>query len=188
MRVDTTVVESNIHHPLDSNLLFDSVRVLTRLMKRASAELGSNHVPNRVRHAKRRALGILNARTMEKRKPLYKDLVRVAEQTIGRAHSVIAMLNRTIQRKKANGEELTKLHAELTHYTGLALRVVDQTRRRVFLGESVPAGDKLVSIFEEHTDVIVKDQRDTLYGYKICLSTGRFKSHFRLHSTRRTSG
>lgn len=175
VRVDTTVVESNIHRPLDSNLLLDSVRVLTRIMRRGVAELGSKlAVPDRGKRAKRRALGILNARNMEKRKPLYRDLVKVTEETIARAHSMITTMDRAIQRnQEVDFEELMKLRAELSHYMGLASQVVDQTRRRVFAGESVPAGDKIVSIFEEHTDVIVKDRRDTLYGHKICLSTGK---------------
>jgi IS5 family transposase len=54
----------------------------------------------------------------------------------------------------------------------LTQQVIDQTRRRVFFHESVPAGDKIVSIFEEHTDVIVKDRRDTYFGHKVCLTGG----------------
>src|SRR5690606_6380893 len=57
-------------------------------------------------------------------------------------------------------------------YVALAERVLDQTRRRVFDGESVPAADKVVSIFEPHTDIIVKDRRETLYGHKVCLTAG----------------
>lgn len=53
----------------------------------------------------------------------------------------------------------------------LTQRVMDQTRRRVLEGQSVPASEKIVSIFEEHTDIIRKDNRETLYGHKIC-STG----------------
>lgn len=175
VRIDTTVVESNIHEPLDSNLLLDSVRVLTRVMRRVSAELGSKLViPDRGKRAKRRALGILNARNQETRKPLYRDLVKVAEEAIDRAQNVIATLDRTIQRRKPVAcDELATLRAELSHYTGLAARVVAQTRRRVFDGESVPAGEKLVSIFEEHAAVIVKDRRETFYGHKVCLSTGK---------------
>lgn len=174
VRVDTTVVESNIHEPVDSNLLFDSVRVLTRLMRRAQSELGSKLlVPNRARRAKRRTLGILNAPSKEKRKPLYRDLVKVTQETITRAQNVIKTIDRAIKRHNVDHEELTMLRTQLSHYTGLASQVVDQTRRRVFAGESVPAREKIVSIFEEHTDVIVKDRRDTLFGHKICLSTGK---------------
>jgi IS5 family transposase len=49
---------------------------------------------------------------------------------------------------------------------------MDQTRRRVLEGESVPAEEKIVSIFEEHTDIIRKDNRETFYGHKICLTGG----------------
>ena len=64
------------------------------------------------------------------------------------------------------------LVTELEHYTGLGWRVLDQTHRRVCEGEQVPASEKIVSIFEEHTDIIVKDRRDVYYGHKVCLSTG----------------
>ena len=51
--------------------------------------------------------------------------------------------------------------------------MIDQTTRRVFHGEAVPAGEKLVSLFETHADILVKDRRDTYYGHKIFLTTGR---------------
>jgi IS5 family transposase len=177
MRADTTVVESNIHAPLDSNLLWDSVRVLTRLMAEAQEMLGADvHFGNRTRRAKRRALGILNARNMEKREPLYRDLLKVAKETIDSADEVTRVIERATQ--EVAMELLTKIKLgaigkQITHYIPLARQVVEQTQRRVLQGESVPAGEKLVSIFEEHTDIIVKDRRDTLYGHKICLTTGR---------------
>jgi IS5 family transposase len=174
VRVDTTVVESNIHQPLDSALLVDSVRVVTRTMLRINEELGSRSaVPSRLKRAKRRAMGILNARNNEQRLPLYRDLVKVTEETITRGHGVLTRSKRALARTSKDRDELGKLHAQLSHYLGLAARVVSQTRRRVFDGESVPAADKIVSIFEEHAAVIVKDRRETFYGHKICLSTGR---------------
>ena len=177
VRADTTVVDSNIHAPLDSNLLWDCVRVLTRLMSETQEMLGADvRFGNRMRRAKRRALGILNAKSMEKRKPLYRDLLKVVKETIDAADEVTKVIDRAMQ----NGslELLTKLKLgeigkQIAHYIPLARRVVEQTQRRVVQGESVPSGEKLVSIFEEHTDIIVKDHRDTFYGHKICLTTGR---------------
>jgi IS5 family transposase len=61
---------------------------------------------------------------------------------------------------------------EVDHYTALILRIIDQTQRRVIKGERVPAGDKIVSLFEPHTDIIVKGQRDVQYGHKLNLSSG----------------
>ena len=176
VRVDTTPVESNIHPPLDSNLLWDSVRVVTRLMKKARQILGVKvSFPNRTRRAKRRALGILNARFKEKRKPLYRDLLTVAEETLQSAARVVEVIDRAV----ASPLELSdRLHVvgvrkELMHYAELARRVMSQTERRIFMEESVPANEKLVSIFEDHADIIVKDHRDTFYGHKICLTSGR---------------
>src|SRR6266498_2640698 len=177
VRVDTTVVESNIHPPLDSNLLWDCVRVLTRLMEHTRELLGAEvKFPNRTRRARRRALGILNARFKEKRKPLYRDLLAVAKETVQSAERVVEVVERVLasgsvdlfDRLRAEG-----LRKELLHYVALARRVMNQTERRVLNEESVPANEKLVSIFEEHTDIIVKDHRDTFYGHKICLTSGR---------------
>ena len=61
---------------------------------------------------------------------------------------------------------------ELQEYIKLFEKIIDQTHRRVVLGESVPASEKVVSIFEPHTDIIVKDRRDTFYGHKVCLTGG----------------
>jgi IS5 family transposase len=58
---------------------------------------------------------------------------------------------------------LLALRLDLNQYCQLAARVVDQTQRRVLLGENVPASDKVVSLFETHTDIIVKDRRDTFF-------------------------
>lgn len=177
VRVDCTVVESNIHAPLDSNLLWDCVRVVTRLMGDAREIVGAEvNFPNRTRRAKRRALGILNARFKEKRKPLYRDLLVVAKETLQSAERVIEVIDRAVANASMQLSDHVKavgVRKELTHIVALSRRVMDQTERRVFNEESVPAREKLVSIFEEHTDIIVKDHRDTFYGHKICLTSGR---------------
>ena len=61
---------------------------------------------------------------------------------------------------------------KLDRFLPLTQQVIDQTQRRVLKGESVPSAEKSVSIFEEHTDIIRKDNRETLYGHKICLTGG----------------
>ena len=70
-----------------------------------------------------------------------------------------------------NAEAAEQWIDELHHYRGLLLRVIDQTQRRVYNEEKVPASEKIVSLFEEHTDIIVKGDRDVLYGHKINLAT-----------------
>jgi IS5 family transposase len=63
----------------------------------------------------------------------------------------------------------------IDQYIALTQKVINQTERRVMRGEKVPASEKVVSIFEPHTDIIVKDQRDTLFGHKVCLARWGFQ-------------
>lgn len=163
MRTDTTVVESNIHHPLDSHLLWDGVRVLTRIMQRAHENYGTTR-SNFKRRAKRRHIGILHATRMDRRIPLYRDLLKVTHKTVRAAETALIELG-------SAGAIVYAL--QLEHFLPLVKRVIDQTERRILRGESVPAEEKLVSIFEPHTDIIRKDRRDTYFGHKVTLSTGR---------------
>jgi IS5 family transposase len=166
MRTDTTVIESNIHHPLDSALLWDCVRVLTRILGRAHEKFGTPSC-NHARRAKRRSVAILNAGTMQKRVPLYKDLLKVTNKTRACAQQTMAQL-------EARGELSALFYAEqLRHFLPLVSKVIEQTERRVLCNEQVPALEKIVSIFEPHTDIIRKDRRDTYYGHKVTLSTGK---------------
>jgi IS5 family transposase len=160
VRVDCTVVDANIHEPSDSTMLFDCVRVLARLMSRVRDQVDTE-VVNHTRQAKRRALGILNAKNSKKRKQLYRKLLKVTNDTVAMAENVAAA-----------GCDLV-VAVQLRHYARLAGMVVNQTERRVLLQEPVPAGEKIVSIFEEHTDIIIKDRRDTYYGHKISLTSGK---------------
>ena len=171
LRIDCTVVETNIHDPTDSSLLVDAVRVLVRLMERAQ-EYVEAPFANHHRRAKRRGIAILHARTQEDRVPLYQDLLKVTNKTVTAADRVIAAFTATYSPQKLTDPVLLGLLGSLQHYVGLARRVVTQTHRRVVLGETVPSSEKLVSIFEPHTDIIIKDRRDTLYGHKLCLATG----------------
>lgn len=169
VRIDCTVVESNIHEPTDSSLLWDSVRVLTRLLHRAKEDFGLRVLfQDHSRRAKRRLLGIMNSRSKKDRKSKYVDLIKVTNKSIGYAHSAIEAIDKVAS--ISNG--LIALRLDLNQYSQLAARVVDQTQRRVLLGENVPASDKVVSLFETHTDIIVKDRRDTFFGHKVCLTGG----------------
>ena len=169
VRIDCTVVESNIHEPTDSSLLWDSVRVLTRLLYRAKEDFGLRvSFQDHTRRAKRRLLGIMNSRSKKDRRSKYVDLIKVTNKSIGYAQSAIEAIDKVAP--ISNG--LIALRLDLNQYSQLAARVVDQTQRRVLLEENVPASDKVVSLFETHTDIIVKDRRDTFFGHKVCLTGG----------------
>jgi len=169
VRIDCTVVESNIHEPTDSSLLWDSVRVLTRLLDRAKEDFGLRiSFQDHTKRAKRRLLGIMNSRSKKDRKSKYADLIKVTTKSIGYAQGAIEAIDKVA----SISHGLVSLRLDLNQYSQLAARVVDQTQRRVMLGEDVPAPEKVVSLFETHTDIIVKDRRDTFFGHKICLTGG----------------
>jgi len=173
VRVDCTVVESNIHSPADSELLYDCVRVLTRLMCRARDLLGTVVVfGNRTRRAKRRRLGVLNARDKEQRRRVYRDLLKVSEETYRSAQRVAKQLEESSLTEPVKRASAQRFAADFKHFLVLTEKVINQTRRRVIDEERVPAEEKVVSIFEEHTDIIRKDRRETLYGHKVCLTGG----------------
>lgn len=170
VRTDCTVIDSNIHEPTDSSLLFDCVRVLARALKRVQDFVQVPYVDH-TRRAKRRSVGIMNAKKKPQRVTRYRDLIKVTEKSVGYTESAIAALEGQYSRKAM---EATRGHVynEMKHFVELSKKVLHQTRRRVIDGESVPVADKIVSIFEPHTDIIIKDRREVLYGHKVCLTTG----------------
>jgi IS5 family transposase len=169
VRIDSTVVESNIHKPFDSVQLFDCVRVLTRLLQKARDHFGAKVIfSDHQRRAKRRMVGIQYAKGDKQRQPRYKDLLKITRKVIGYARSAEGIL----EQLSSADIRLLGLINEIKHFADLSEQVYDQAYRRVIQGEIVPATQKVISIFEDHTDVIVKDNRDTYYGHKICLTGG----------------
>jgi len=174
VRTDSTVTETQIHHPTDSTLLLDGVRTLARLLQRSEALVGVRSWSNHTIRAKRRALAIQHTGSPARRAAAYRDLLKVTRKTLRYAEAAAAALEGSCAASEAAAMETpaAKLSRELNERMQWVWAVVDQTERRVLKGESVPAGEKVVSLFEPHTDVIVKDGRETLYGHKIFLSTG----------------
>jgi IS5 family transposase len=166
VRIDATVTETDVHPPTDSSLLWDAVRVLTRLLARAQAEVGLDRFPSRARRAKRRALEVLNAKRGRKRTKAYRDLLKMTHETVAYAETAAVQLD------ALPDVMARRLAQEIRHFVVLAQAVIDQTERRVLHGEDVPTAEKILSIFEDHTDIIVKDRRDTHYGHKLTLTSG----------------
>ncbi len=169
VRIDSTVTESLMHAPTDSSLLWDGVRVMVRLLKQAETLLGATPFTwrNHRRLAKKRAAAIQYSRGKRRKAKLYRDMITATRATM-------ASLRLAAQHLLASGSiEAVALRHEAEQYLPLIERVIDQAERRVFGGEAVPSSEKLVSIFETHTDIIVKGGRDVHYGHKLNLTTGR---------------
>ncbi len=171
IRMDSTVTDSTIHEPSDSRLLWDSVRVLVRLFDQAQAIEGVPSLPyrNHQRRAKKRMRAICYTRGQDKKAVLYQDLLQVTRMSL----SYIDPVYQALAASSAGPAHCALWFAEVNHYRGLIRQVIDQTERRVFKGEKVLAQEKLFSLFEEHTDIIVKGSRDIQYGHKLNLMTGQ---------------
>ena len=171
IRIDSTVTDAPIHQPSDSSLLWDAVRVMVRLLKQTKELPGAPRVSyvNHTRVAKKRARTIFYTRSRERRAALYADLIEATRATL--AYLDAARLQLTAA--GVHGIKFVCWLAELEHYKSLIEGVISQTERRVFDGESVPASEKIVSLFEPHTDIIIKGARQVQYGHKLNLSSGR---------------
>jgi IS5 family transposase len=138
---------------------------MVRLLKRARDVDDRVRFHNHQRQAKRRRHAIMNARTNERRRPLYEALLKVTIDTLGYLEEAYKVMQKQ--------RDSNRWWAEVDHYRELILAVIEQTQRRVIEGQRVPAEDKIVSLFEPHTDIIVKGQRDVQYGHKLTLSSGQ---------------
>jgi IS5 family transposase len=161
-RIDTTVVETNVHYPTDSTLLQDGVRVLTRTMQRASAMLGeqAGQIRNRLRSVTRRVLIIgYEARSPKTRDAMVKSYRALMATTRAVLRDTATMVRRLGQRVRTASPQvqprLQRAQDRLREMRPCVQRVIDQTRARV-LGGDTHVPDKVLSLFEPHTTTIRK--------------------------------
>lgn len=178
LRLDSTVTETNIRYPTDSGLLDDAARVLSRWLKRAKKVVRPRRAQrptfrSRARQAHRLACQIAQqarrkGKNAGKISPkLYRQLVAIVTALVSQATQVRQWLE---ARTTALAQ---KIAGQLEYFCGLAQRVIAQTERRVFLGETVSAKNKLVSLFEPHTAIIRRGKSEpkaTEFGGRIWLA------------------
>jgi IS5 family transposase len=177
LRTDGTVVETNIAYPTDSKLLADGVRVLSRTLKRAkevakdTAQLAAKTYRDRTRSARNQARRIArrarqrSAAAKEDMQKAYQRLVHVTRATVKQAETVVDTLK--VESSQAAQRLVETLEAFLPHVE----QALDQTVRRVFEGESVPAREKIVSLFEPHSNIIRRQKagKPVEFGHKVWL-------------------
>src|SRR4051812_21180501 len=180
MRVDTTVVETNIHYPTDSSLLGDGVRVLTRAMKKITAIAGEvgTKLRDRSRSVKRRVLDIARAarskakQGQEKLKRAYGQLLNSTSRVVGQAKRFASEITVGVKRSAAVVQQLALegLRDKLNAMVPLVRQVMQQTRARILRGDTRSDG-KLVSLFEPSTEIIRKGKagKPTEFGKMIKL-------------------
>jgi transposase, IS5 family len=165
MRVDTTVVETDIHYPTDSSLLGDGVRVLTRIMKKVAAKVGKvgKQMRDRSRSAKLKVLAIARAsrnkteQGRQKMKKAYLQLLEITSRVTGQAKKFSRAI--AVRMRRGHRAALHKAQKQLDQMIPRVQQVMRQTRERVLRGNTKAEG-KLLSIFETHTEVIRKGKAD----------------------------
>jgi IS5 family transposase len=173
LRLDTTAVETNIHYPTDSSLLWDTYRVLGRLIDRAR-KIDAQAVGNRrVLNKKVKKLATKIARQAGKKrrdadglKPLYRGLIWHVGGLCEWSTWVAARLHaRAPKSRYGGGEQVACLVQDLVHYTDLGHRVIDQATRRVLDGAPVSNDKKILSLFEPHTELLKRGKAGKTFEY-----------------------
>ncbi len=182
LRLDTTAYETNIHYPTDSSLLWDSYRTLARVMRNASDEMRSVGLVQRFHTKKVRKLALFisrngdkkDRRVQQKLKSTYKKMIERVKWIVSVGEVAMRLLSQRL--------DLTGTVAELKHYLPITGKIIGQAERRVLLGEQVPSGEKVYSLFEEHTELIKrgKARKPIEFGHKVLLAeTGeKFIIHY----------
>jgi len=177
LRIDATVVETNIHHPTDSRILGDGVRVLSRLLRRAKvvlgegAELGKEVFRTRTRSVRRLAQQ-LHRVARRKGEEVAEELRQAYAKLIDIVAASRAQAERVCDALQQRGEAAAQRVAEgFEHVLPLVEQAIDQATRRVLQGAAVPSEEKLLSLFEPHTQVIRRQKagQPTEFGRKLLL-------------------
>ena len=177
LRTDGTVVETNIGYPSDSKLLADGVRVISRTLKRLKGKLShekglaatlfrdrTRSARNQARRIQRRARQ-RSQQAKDDMRSAYQRLITVTQANVRQARTLVDHLQGQAD------DQLALLVEQLETLLPNVEQVINQTVRRVFKGESVPAQEKVVSLFEPHTDIIrrKKPGKETEFGHKVWL-------------------
>jgi transposase, IS5 family len=171
LRLDATCVQTDIHHPTDSGLLVDGVRVRSRLVKRAKGLVAEQvrsveqTCRSRLRSAKRVAQQLhrqLRRKGEDKeaeQQQLYQKLVEITEHIVQQTTGVVQALSQQTE------QQAKRLRSEAEAVLPLVRRVIAQTRRRVLEGQKVPSDQKVLSLFEPHTRAIPRHKGGALVEF-----------------------
>lgn len=193
LRLDSTCVQTAIHHPTDSGLLVDGVRVLTRLLRQAKPLVAAplagvrdafrsrlrrvQRTAQRMHRLRRRPLSAATKAALQR--TLYQTLLQATQQTVkqaARVRTALALLAPSGQGRRRQLEPLPRrarrLHAQIDHFLPLVERVITQAQARVLEGRQVPAREKVLSLFEPHTRLIPRHKGGAAveFGRQVMLS------------------
>ena len=184
-RMDTTVYETNIHYPTDSSLLSDSFRTLSRLVSNLQKELPQLNLRHRFHDKKVKQLATFIARNASsKSKSTQRKVKQKYAKLIQRVRWIHGVGKQACEKAFAAGYDVQGL----SHYLPLVEQIVEQAEKRIIKGEKVPPDEKLYSLFEEHTELIVRGKAGKAieFGHKILIAqTGeKYIHHYKVMEQR----
>lgn len=170
IRTDGTVVETNIHYPTNNSLIWDCIKTIDRLLKKLK-DSGVEIKPRSYKkQAKKTHYKINNTKKKEEREEEFKKQMKLLRSSINQAERAFTA---TLPKPIEGWIEAQAVIKELRELLPKAEKVYDISWRHEILGESVPNKDKIFSIFEDHTDIIVKGGREVEFGHKVNLAGGK---------------
>ena len=170
IRTDSTVIETNIHYPTNNSLIWDCMKTIDRLLKKLKETGVEIKVRSYKKQAKKNLYKINNTKSKEKREEEFKKQLKLFRSSINQAERA---LNAPLPCTMSEWLESQAIIKALSDLLPKAEKVYDISWRHEILGEAVPNKDKIFSIYEDHTDIIVKGKREVEFGHKVNLATGR---------------
>ncbi len=167
LRQDSTVIESNIHYPTNNSLVWDCIKEGQRLLEQLSEEVKGVDYRDYTKDAKKTYFRINNTRSGDKRVDLFNRQLLTFTKCINQVANIV--------KKKCSYKSIITLSIieKLEKLLPVMEQVYSNTWRRELKGEVVPNAEKIFSIYEQHTDIIVKGQREVQFGHKVNLSGGK---------------
>lgn len=166
LRQDSTVVETNIHYPTNNSLVWDCIRESHRLLGYLKDEIADLDYRDYTKTAKKTFYKINNTKSGDKRVDLFKQQLITFTKCINQVSNVI-------KKKNSCSLEALAILTALEKHLPVMQQVYAMTEKREIKNEVVANDEKLFSIYEQHTDIIVKGSREVKFGHKINLSTGK---------------
>ena len=166
LRQDSTVVETNIHYPTNNSLVWDCIKESHRLLSKLSEEVSGVSYRDYLKTAKKTYYKINNTKVKDKQTQLFKKQLVTFTKSINQ-------LSNAVKKKPGCSVKAIAIILAMDELLPLLQQVYDMTYRKEIKGEKVPNDEKLFSIYEQHTDIIVKGGREVLFGHKVNFSTGK---------------
>jgi IS5 family transposase len=167
-RQDTTVIETNIHYPTNNSLVWDCIKESERLLAHLKDEIESLSYEAYTTKAKKTYFKINVEKGEEKRVKLFKKQLETFTNCINQVSNIVKKKDEYGVTEKATGY-ITAMESLIP----VMKKVYKMTERKELLKEKVPVGEKIFSIYEQHTDIIMKGQREAQFGHKVNIGSGK---------------